>query len=76
MDCGRKWNERGKEENTVTKPKMRKKNDVEGDMEIGMNHLMQGDKPVGILRTEDLRKDIEKTEILEQTNEIATGGTI
>jgi hypothetical protein len=28
-DCGRKWNECGKEEDTVTKPKTRKKNDVE-----------------------------------------------
>jgi hypothetical protein len=37
---------------------------------------MQGDNPAGILRKEDVTKDIENTEILVQTNEIATGGTI
>jgi hypothetical protein len=44
-------------------------------MEICMKCLMQEDNPAGILRTENVRKDIENTEILEQTNEIATGGT-
>lgn len=70
-DCGRKWNECGNKTENEEEKRCR----IGGDREIGMNCLMQGDNPAGILRKEDVRKDIENTEILVQTNEIATGGT-
>lgn len=47
-----------------------------GDREIGMNRLMQGDNPAGMLKKEDVTKDTENTKIIVQANEIATRGTI
>jgi hypothetical protein len=34
-----------------------------------------GENPAGILRKQDVTKDIENTEILTRTNGIAAGGT-
>jgi hypothetical protein len=48
---------------------------VKEDREIDMKCLMQGNNPAGILRKQDVTKDIENTEIVTQTNGIATGGT-